>query len=56
MPGTQVFGLSAANYRWTDGYCGGFFSWEGDHAGRKVREQDWAGHVLHCKAHGPLAL
>ena len=32
------------------------YSWEGGHAGRKVREQVWAGHVLHCKAHGSLAL
>lgn len=31
-------------------------SWEGGHAGRKVREWGQAGRVLHCKAHGPLAL
>lgn len=31
-------------------------SWERSHTGRKVRENDWARHVLHCKAHGGLAL
>lgn len=33
-----------------------FFSWEGGHAGKKVREQTWAGHVVHSKAYHPLEL
>lgn len=31
-------------------------SWERSHTGKKVRENDWARHVLLCKAHSGLAL
>lgn len=32
------------------------FPWERGHTGKKVMEIDWARHILHCKAHAPLAL
>lgn len=32
-----------------------FFSWEGGHAGKKVREQTWAGHVETVLYQEPLS-